>query len=85
MCMVYDHHNYLMKRTVQARAQGSKEDDQRAARQGCKGSRMLLLPGDDDDGDDDGGDDDGDDEDDNEVEDDDLDNDDADHSQNTPW
>ena len=49
--MVYDHHNYLMKRTVQARAQESKEDDQRAARQGCKGSRMLLHPGDDDDDD----------------------------------
>ena len=80
MCMLYDHHNYLMKRTVQARAQESKEDDQRAARQGCKGSRMLLLPGDDDDGDDDDGD-----EDDNEVEDDDLDNNDTDHSQNTPW
>ena len=88
MCMLYDHHNYLMKRTVQARAQESKEDDQRAARQGCKGSRMLLHPGDDDDGDDDDGDDDDDDDeedDDNEVEDDDLDNDDADHTQNTPW
>ena len=83
MGMVYDHHNYLMKRTVRARAQGSKEDDQRAARQGCKGSRMLLHPGDDDDGDDD--DDDDEEDDDNEVEDDDLDNDDADHTQNTPW
>ena len=71
MCMVYDHHNYLMKRTVQARAQESKEDDQRAARQGCKGSRMLLHPGDDDGDDDD--DDDDEEEDDDEVEDDDLD------------
>ena len=40
-----------MMRTVQGRAQESKEDDRRAVRRGCKGSRMLLHPGDDDDDD----------------------------------
>ena len=48
-----------MKRTGRARVQGSKEGDRRAAIQGCKGSRMLLHPGD---GDDDGEDDEDDDE-----------------------
>ena len=38
-----------MTRTVRARAQESKGDGRQGARQGCKGSRMLLHPGDDDD------------------------------------
>ena len=40
-----------MMKTAPMQAQESKEDDRRAARQGCKGSRMLLHPGDDDDDD----------------------------------
>ena len=70
-----------MTRTVRVRAQESKGDGRQGARQGCKGSRMLLHPGN---GDDDGEDDEDEDENGDEVEDYDLDNYDGDHSQNTP-
>ena len=38
-----------MMKTVPMPAQESKEDDRRAARQGYKGSKMLLHPGGDED------------------------------------
>ena len=53
--MIYHHFNLMMK-TAREQAQESKEDDQRAVKQGCKGSERLLHPGDDaDDGGGDGG------------------------------